>query len=185
MKLKKTIAVAELRALLENKIPVQILDVRPKEEREEWIIPGSVFVDVYDQLKSGEKDLFSEALTPKNTPVITVCAAGKTSLIAMEQLRKNGIEAYSLDGGMRAWTSAWNTATTVDRLGTTIIQIRRTGKGCLSYLLESKGEVIVIDASLDAAVYSTIAKKKNWKIKYVIDTHIHARCWSSKDISMD
>ena len=174
MKLKKTIAVAELRALLENKIPVQILDVRPKEEREEWIIPGSVFVDVYDQLKSGEKDLFSEALTPKNTPVITVCAAGKTSLIAMEQLRKNGIEAYSLDGGMRAWTSAWNTATTVDRLGTTIIQIRRTGKGCLSYLLESKGEVIVIDASLDAAVYSTIAKKKNWKIKYVIDTHIHA-----------
>ena len=63
MKLKKTIAVAELRTLLENKIPVQILDVRPKEEREEWIIPGSVFVDVYDQLKSGEKDFFSEALT--------------------------------------------------------------------------------------------------------------------------
>jgi len=40
------------------------------------------------------------------------------------------------------------------------MQIRRTGKGCLSYLLESKGEVIVIDASLDATIYSTIAKKK-------------------------
>lgn len=43
------------------------------------------------------------------------------------------------------------------------MQIRRTGKGCLSYLLESKEEVIVIDASLDATIYSTIAKKKNCK----------------------
>ena len=170
----KIIKVAELRTLLENKVTVQILDVRPKEEREEWKIPESVFVDVYEQLKAGEKNLFSDLEFSKDIPVITLCAAGKTSLIAMEQLREQGIEAYSLEGGMREWTTAWNSAQTKDSYGTTIIQIRRTGKGCLSYILENNGEAIVIDASLDAEVYSKIAQKNSWNIKYVIDTHIHA-----------
>lgn len=170
----KTIKVDELRALLENKVPVQILDVRPKEEREEWKIPESDFVDVYTQLKAGEENLFSGINFSKDILVVTICGAGKTSLIAAEQLQKKGIEAYSLEGGMREWTTAWNSAQTKDSLGTTIIQIRRTGKGCLSYILENNGEAIVIDASLDAEVYNNIAQKNNWKIKYVMDTHIHA-----------
>ena len=170
----KTIKVAELRTLLENKIPVQILDVRPREEREEWKIIESVFVDVCTQLKAGEKNLFSDVSFSENTTVVILCVAGKTSLIAMEQLRERGIEAYSLEGGMREWTTAWNSAQTKDSCKTTIVQIRRTGKGCLSYILENNREAIVIDASLDAEVYSKIAKKNGWNIKYVIDTHIHA-----------
>lgn len=170
----KTIKVSELRTLLENKEPVQILDVRPKEEREEWKINESTFVDVYTQLKEGKKNLFKNIKFTDNVPVVTLCSAGKTSMIAMEQLRENGIEAYSLEGGMREWTTAWNIAKTKDSSGTTIIQVRRTGKGCLSYLLENNGDAIVIDASLDAEVYNAIAQKNNWRIKYVIDTHIHA-----------
>lgn len=170
----KTIKVAQLRTLLENKEPVHILDVRPKEEREEWNIPESEFVDIYSKLKSGEKKLFSNINFHQDVPVVTLCAAGKTSIIAMEQLRENGIEAYSLEGGMREWTTAWNSAKTKDSLETTVMQIRRTGKGCLSYLLENNSEAIVIDASLDTEVYTSIVKKNNWKIKYVVDTHIHA-----------
>lgn len=160
IKNKKTITVAELRTLLENKSPVQVLDVRPKEEREAWNIPESKFVDVYSKLKAGEKNLFSDIEFHQDVPVVTLCGAGKTSMIAMEQLRENGIEAYSLEGGMREWTTAWNTAQTTDKQDTTILQIRRTGKGCISYMLENNGEAIVIDASLDAEVYSNIAKKK-------------------------
>ena len=174
IKNKKTITVAELRTLLENKSPVQVLDVRPKEEREAWNIPESKFVDVYSKLKAGEKNLFSDIEFHQDVPVVTLCGAGKTSMIAMEQLRENGIEAYSLEGGMREWTTAWNTAQTTDKQDTTILQIRRTGKGCISYMLENNGEAIVIDASLDAEVYSNIAKKTIGRIKYVIDTHIHA-----------
>ncbi|CAA0146245.1 MBL fold metallo-hydrolase [Tenacibaculum maritimum] len=174
LKNKNTIKVEELRILLEKKLPVQILDVRTKEEREEWSIPESIFVDVYTDLKAGRKNLFSHLNLSKDIPIVTLCAAGKTSLIATEQLRDKGMEAYSLDGGMREWTAAWNTAQIADSSKTNIIQVRRAGKGCLSYILENNGEAIVIDASLKPDIYIAIASSNSWKIKYVIDTHIHA-----------
>ena len=171
---KDIITVQELRELLENKKPVKILDVRPKVQRDEWKIIESTFVDVYEELKSGKRKLFKDLEFSKNIPVVTLCAAGKTSMIAMEQLREEGIEAYSLEGGMRAWTAAYNIAQTKDKKGTTMLQIRRTGKGCLSYMIENNGEAIVIDPSLSIDVYQSIADQKKWKIKYVFDTHIHA-----------
>ncbi|QKX06697.1 MBL fold metallo-hydrolase [Aquimarina sp. TRL1] len=167
------ISVEELRTKLENKERIQVIDIRPLEEREEWKIPGSVHVDVYHQLKSGKEDVFSTMDFLKDETVVTVCAAGKTSLIAMEQLRKKGVKAYSLEGGMRSWTRAWNTAITEDK-HLKIIQVRRTGKGCLSYIIGSDGEALVIDPSLDIEVYISIAKNNNWKITHVLDTHIHA-----------
>ena len=171
---KNIITVQELRELLESKKPVKILDVRPKIQRDEWKIIESTFVDVYEELKSGERKLFKDIEFPENVPVVTLCAAGKTSMIAMEQLREEGIEAYSLEGGMRAWTSAYNIAQIRDKNETTILQIRRTGKGCLSYMIENNGEVIVIDPSLSIDIYQSIANQKKWRIKYVLDTHIHA-----------
>jgi glyoxylase-like metal-dependent hydrolase (beta-lactamase superfamily II) len=52
--------------------------------------------------------------------------------------------------------------------------VRRTGKGCLSYLVGSGGEAAVIDASLDPEVYIELAKQRGWKIARVLDTHVHA-----------
>lgn len=94
---------------LSKKRPVTILDVRPKHEREEWSIPGSVHADVYHKLKANERDVFSDLKFP-DAPVVTVCGAGKTSLMAAEQLKEKGLEVYSLEGGMKAWNFAWNTA---------------------------------------------------------------------------
>jgi glyoxylase-like metal-dependent hydrolase (beta-lactamase superfamily II) len=74
---------------------------------------------------------------------------------------------------MKSWSLAWNTAELV--LGnTTVVQVRRTGKGCLSYLIGSRSEALVIDASLDPAVYLRLADQHGWSIRYVLDTHVHA-----------
>ena len=74
---------------------------------------------------------------------------------------------------MKAWNYAWDTAETT--LGDTkIIQVRRLAKGCLSYVIGSGSEAMVIDASLNPIVYQNIAKENNWTIKQVTDTHIHA-----------
>ena len=79
---------------------------------------------------------------------MTICNAGKVSQVAAEQLRQRGIDAFPLAGGMKSWSLAWNTAELV--LGnTTVVQVRRTGKGCLSYLIGSGSEAVVIDASLE------------------------------------
>jgi glyoxylase-like metal-dependent hydrolase (beta-lactamase superfamily II) len=162
-----------LRTWLEQEKPVFILDVRPKDEREEWQIPGSHYVDAYNRLRAGDMSVMDEVNFPDHTPVVTVCEAGRTSLIAARELMKKGIEVYSLEGGMKAWSLAWNEAE-LHSGNVKIIQVRRTGKGCLSYIVGSKEEALVIDPSVDPGVYVKLAKAHNWQIKIVMDTHIHA-----------
>jgi len=42
-----------LRNWLDERRAVTVLDVRPREDREEWWIPGSVHVDAYEALNGG------------------------------------------------------------------------------------------------------------------------------------
>jgi len=140
-----------LTSWLTTKRPVTILDIRPKQEREEWSISGSIHADVYKRLKANEKDVF-ESISLPDAPIVTVCAAGKTSLMAAEILKEKGFEVYSLEGGMRAWNYAWSTAH-IKFHNFTVIQVRRSAKGCLSYIVGSGTEAVVIDASLDHRIY--------------------------------
>src|SRR3989442_15736940 len=144
-----TMSREDLRQLLERGAPVTVLDVRPAPERAEWAIPGSVHVAAYDALRRGDPTALADFHPTNGGRVVTVCAAGKTSMLAAERLRARGLDAVSLEGGMRAWSLAWNTAE-VPCLASTIgiVQLRRTGKGCLSYLIGSNGAAVVIDASL-------------------------------------
>src|SRR5258708_914157 len=167
------IDVSTLAKWLGEKRPVTIIDVRPKSEREEWSIPGSIHADVYDRLKANDQTAFDDLKISEHTPVVTVCAAGKTSLKAAEILKQKGYDVYSLEGGMKAWNFAWNTAETTLH-DVKIIQVRRSVKGCLSYIIGSEDEAVVIDASLDPQVYLDLAKANGWTIRYVTDTHIHA-----------
>src|SRR6476660_6252643 len=114
-----------------------------------------------------------EVSLPKNVPVVAVCAAGRTSKIAARELRKKGIEAYSLERGMKGWSLAWNKAVIFFE-NYQIVQLRRTGKGCLSYIIASDGEAIAIDASLPIEVYENVLRSNKWYLKSVIETHIHA-----------
>jgi glyoxylase-like metal-dependent hydrolase (beta-lactamase superfamily II) len=171
----KTINVETLRTWLEEGVPVTVLDVRPTDEREEWTIPGSMHIDAYDALRANDPKALAGVKFPGDRPVVTVCAAGKTSLIAAQQLQERGIQTLSLEGGMKAWSLAWNVAEVpVAGDAVHVVQVRRTGKGCLSYLIGAGDEAIVIDASLDLEVYLDLAKRHGWQITSVFDTHIHA-----------
>ncbi len=169
------ISVDELRTMLEAGQAVTVLDVRTAEDRAEWTIPGSRHIDAYAALKAGDTGALDALDLDGSAPVVTVCGAGKASLTAAEILRARGIEARSLTGGMKAWSLAWNSATvSVPASPATVIQVRRTGKGCLSYLVGVDGEAAVIDASLDPAVYLDLAAQQGWTIRHVLDTHVHA-----------
>ena len=163
------IGVDALRDWLESGKPVTVLDIRPPVQREEWSIPGSVPVDAMAAMRpNGVK-------VPPGQPVVAVCAQGKSSMLAVMALREQGIDARSLKGGMQAWSLMWNLAE-VDLPGSRarIIQVRRTGKGCLSYIVVSGGKAMVVDAAVDPDVYLRIAKDQGLTITHVVDTHIHA-----------
>ncbi len=171
----ETISVELLQRWLEEGRSLTVLDVRPTAERLEWAIPGSVHIDAYRSLNEHNPHALDAFEAADRTPVVTVCAAGKTSLLAAEQLAARGIAAFFLEGGMKAWSLAWNTAEIqVPQDAARIVQVRRTGKGCLSYLIGAGDEAVVIDASLDSQVYLDLAKRHGWQITSVLDTHIHA-----------
>ncbi len=164
-----------LRQWLDEQRSLIVLDVRTAADRAEWAIPGSIHVDAYAALKANDPHALDAADLPGDTPVITVCGAGKISLVAAQQLRARGIQAHSLAGGMQAWSLAWNTAeVSISGSATRVVQIRRTGKGCLSYLIGADGEAAVVDAALAPEVYLNLARQAGWHISAVLDTHIHA-----------
>jgi glyoxylase-like metal-dependent hydrolase (beta-lactamase superfamily II)/rhodanese-related sulfurtransferase len=173
-----TVRVDTLRAWLEAGKAVTILDVRPAAAYAVWSIPGSLHIDAYESLKAGQTTILAELALPADRPVVTVCEAGKVSKVAAALLAARGLEAYSLEGGMRAWSLAWNTACLSLSLAegeeAQIIQVRRTGKGCLSYLIGDGVAALVLDPALDPQVYLTLAAERGWRIVAVLETHIHA-----------
>ena len=173
--MSKTIETNTLRDWLESHQPVTVLDVRSDEDRAQWAIPGSLHINAYEALKAGQPGALAVATLPEDRPVITVCNAGLVSQTAAAILADRGLDARTLVGGMKAWSLAWNTANVpLEDSTVQVIQVRRTGKGCLSYLVGSGDEVAVIDPSLPADVYGELAHRRGWAIRKVLETHIHA-----------
>ena len=76
---------------------------------------------------------------------------------------------------MKAWSLAWNkTDVPLPNSQASVIQVRRAGKGCLSYLIGSQGQAAVIDPALDAEVYVDLAREQGWVIGHIFETHLHA-----------
>lgn len=167
------ITVVELQQLLEEGTAVNILDIRPQDQREEWMISGSIHENAYDGLKQADSNVLNKVDLPKDVPVVTVCAGGVTAAIATDILNEKGYDAYTLEGGMKAWNYAWSLAKIQDE-NLRLIQVQRVAKGCISHIIGSDNEAIVVDASLNPDVYMNLAKENGWKIKYVMDTHNHA-----------
>jgi glyoxylase-like metal-dependent hydrolase (beta-lactamase superfamily II)/rhodanese-related sulfurtransferase len=162
-----------LRKWLEEKLPVTVVDIRTDEDRQQWSIPGSMHINAYEALKAGKPSALSDAEFPPDRPIVTVCNLGKMSERAADELSRRGLNAVSLAGGMKAWSLSWNTAE-IPIDNALVTQIRRTGKGCLSYLISAGREAFVIDASLPPELYRSIAERLRVRIRRVLDTHTHA-----------
>jgi glyoxylase-like metal-dependent hydrolase (beta-lactamase superfamily II) len=155
--------------------PVTVLDIRTDDDYAQWAIPGSVHVNAYEALRNGQPGALADLALPSDRPVVTVCNAGKVSQTAADVLASRGFDARSLAGGMKAWSLAWNAADVgLADASVHVIQVRRTGKGCLSYVVASEGEGAVIDPSVTTDVYLEIARQHRWSVQHVIDTHVHA-----------
>jgi glyoxylase-like metal-dependent hydrolase (beta-lactamase superfamily II) len=173
--MSQEIDVETLRQWLDDHRPIAVLDVRARDARQQWWIPNSTHVDAHEALGEGNPGPLATLSLPRHRQVVTVCGAGRLSRIAADFLSARGFDAYSLMGGMNAWSVAWNTADVPTSDTTThVVQVRRTGKGCLSYIVGSSDEALVIDAAVAPEVYLTIARNHGWRIRYVLDTHIHA-----------
>jgi rhodanese-related sulfurtransferase len=131
--------VEELIARLESGKDVRIVDIREAGEYQEWHIPGSINVPVFEALAQGDLKTASASLADvvSTEAVVTVCRAGQTSQRAVSVLEDRGQAAVSLEGGMLAWSSHSDTS---EREGVSVLSAgvsrrsrdHRSGRGCCS-----------------------------------------------------
>lgn len=160
------ITVTELVAVLGTDNAPLLIDVREPGEYAEWAIPGARNVPL------GELLAVPSAL-PTDRELVTVCASGRRSARAAEVLREAGGSVRNLAGGMQAWSAVYDSAT-CEAGEAAIVQLRRRGKGCLSYVVGVGATALVVDPSLEIDRYLEAAAGRGWRVRYVVDTHLHA-----------
>lgn len=168
----------ELKSRLEAGEPIELLDIREADEYARWHIHGSRNLPVYEDLLADRDEALvrQSGGLPKGRPIVTICRAGVMSEHAARLLGELGFDARSLEGGMRDWSGVWTEAPIggLSRREAIVLQVRRNGKGCLSYFLGADGAALVIDPSVHAAAYVEIADREEMRITHVLETHVHA-----------
>ena len=160
------ISTQELLSRLDTDDELFMIDVREPDEVAEWQIPGVHNVPLWDLERSlGD--------VPRDRHLVVICAKGARALQGAQILAEHGIASAVLEGGMGAWAQTYDTVSG-DFAGATVIQLRRRGKGCLSYVVGAGERCVVIDPSRDVAQYEQVAASHGWTITHVLDTHLHA-----------
>jgi glyoxylase-like metal-dependent hydrolase (beta-lactamase superfamily II)/rhodanese-related sulfurtransferase len=168
----------QLKERLASAAEPTVVDIRPRPEYEAWHIAGAINVPIYDDLKRGsEREARQEfQALPADRPLVTVCRGGNVSRRAAEILQGMQREAASLAGGMRSWGGVWTEVRVplAAAPSATLLQVRRNGKGCLSYVLVDGGVAAVVDPSVDASAYLELLARHGAKLVMVLETHVHA-----------
>lgn len=170
-----SISAAALADRLGGGSPPLVLDVRDPATFDEWHVPGSRNVDIHDELRD-DTGAAKRALRglPTDTEIVTVCGMGIVSQRATELLREMGYEANTLEEGMVGWSKVHRLAEIPLELPGTLLQVARPGKGCLSYVLVSRGEAAVFDPSQYTSEYESLVEACDADPVGVYDTHAHA-----------
>jgi glyoxylase-like metal-dependent hydrolase (beta-lactamase superfamily II) len=143
-----------------------LLDVREPDEVEAWHIPGAHNIPLGSLVERLNE-------LPRDMDLVVVCAMGARAHQGADLLAERGISSEVLEGGMGTWASTYDIVTG-EFGGATVVQLRRRGKGCLSYVVGAGTRAVVIDPSRDVQRYLDVAAHHGWEITHVLDTHLHA-----------
>lgn len=153
-----------------------IFDVRNESDFNDWKIEGENvdYLNVpYFELIEGVEDVKDRI--PKDQDVVVVCAKGGSAQFVAEQLVEAGFDnVYTLVDGMKAWSEHLEKVKVYEDEKVKVYQFIRVGKGCLSYMVISGKEALVVDPSRFVDVYEKVAAEENVNITHIVDSHLHA-----------
>jgi glyoxylase-like metal-dependent hydrolase (beta-lactamase superfamily II)/rhodanese-related sulfurtransferase len=175
------IDVKELLSKVDSGQPLTVLDVRNDDEFENWKIEGRrkfevAHIPYFDFIE--DEQAAAQRLPKLKGPVVVVCAKGGSSEMVAEILRRLGVPARNLVGGMIAYGEYLDPVAVPVRKEEQgvfeIWQFNRRGKGCLSYAIISGDEAVVVDPSRSIEVYESFLARSAARLAHALDTHIHA-----------
>lgn len=171
------ISSGKLTKMVLNKEDVFILDVRNESDYQDWKIEGEsveiVNIPYFDLIDGIDPAL---ERIPEGKPLVVVCAKEGSSQFVAEQIAEAGRTGVRfLEGGMKAWSEYLEPVKVADLSGGgELYQFVRIGKGCLSYMVLSRGEAAIIDSNRMIDQYERFMKDRGVKLVHTIDTHLHA-----------
>lgn len=171
----KAITAKEINQLIVEKQPVFMLDVRNQDDFNDWKIEGEniehLNVPYFDLIDGVEPVLES---IPTDKQIIVVCAKEGSSMMIAEMLTEKGLEVSYLEGGMKTWSEYLYPTKVYEDEDITVHQFIRVGKGCLSYIVTSGEEALIVDPSRFIDAYIDFASEQGVKITHIVDSHLHA-----------
>src|SRR6266576_3294512 len=127
-----------------------LLDARNAPDSQRWRPEGpgvAAFANIpYAEFVEDEDAAL--ARVPDAASIYVLCARGQSSQYVTGVLRQRGRNAINVEGGMMAW-SAHHRVVQLNAAGDEfgIYQVVRPAKGCLSYIVRSDGQALVVDAT--------------------------------------
>ena len=175
-----SISVGELLRKIDYGEKLLLLDVRNDEEFERWRVEGRHPVETFHRPYFAfiEEESLLDEVPRDRGPIYAICAKGDSSDLIAEMLRERGAEAWNVAGGMIAYGESLHPIRVPldedEAARFEIWQLNRRGKGCLSYVIRSGREAVVVDPSRHIGDYEQFVEKLGAKIVAVFDTHVHA-----------
>lgn len=163
---------AELKKKLDADQIRFVFDLRNPEDVAGWKIEGRSDIDMLNIPQPdfiGEEERHVHKL-PKDRTILTVCAHGDASKYTADLLREQGFDAVSLLGGMEGWSEYYE----MHRVEAGIFQIMRPARGCMTHVIISRNEAVVIDAVRHLDRIMELVGPLDATITHVLDTHLQA-----------
>ena len=158
-----------------NKEALFILDVRNESDFKDWKIEGENFEYLnvpYFELLDGVEGIMEKI--PYDKEILVVCAKEGSSVMVAEMLSEEGLTVSYLKGGMKSWSEFLHKTKVYEDEDISVYQFIRVGKGCLSYMIVSGDEALVVDPARFVEQYEKEAKDTAAQITHIVDSHLHA-----------
>ena len=175
-----TVEVGALLPRLDRGERILLLDVRNDEEFETWRVEArqpveTVHVPYFDFIEDADASI---ARVPRDRDVVVLCAQGGSSEMVAGLLQESGIPSANIRGGMIAYGLYLEPVrvplAAAEAARYEVWQVNRRGKGCLSYVIVSGGEAVVVDPARHVEWYERFVAERGGRIVRVLDTHVHA-----------
>ncbi|POG54906.1 MBL fold metallo-hydrolase [Haloferax marisrubri] len=175
----------ELAARLARGDPTTVLDVRNRDEFETWRVDGAAVTATqipairFTQAEiRGTVDELAAEFRDAPSPVVVVCAEGRSSAHVADLLSEAGVPAENLETGMDGWARVYRAREfpvgNADA-DATVLQYDRPSSGCLAYLVVAGDEAVVVDPlRAFADRYVEDAREHGAEVVAAVDTHVHA-----------
>ena len=170
----------ELLPRLDRGERILLLDVRNQEEYESWRVEPrraveTIHVPYFDFIEDTDGSI---AKVPKGRELVVLCAQGGSSELIVDMLGEAGIPSKNVKGGMIAYGMYLEPVklklAAAEASRYELWQVNRRGKGCLSYVIVSGGEAVLVDPSRHTPWYEGFVAERGARVVRVLDTHVHA-----------